>query len=59
MAVQTQAAVGTDVDGAQAAFAAAQGVAFDVDSTVLTGEGIDALAAFAGVGEEVAAWTAK
>ena len=29
-------------------------VCFDVDSTVVTGEGIDELAAFVGVGEQVA-----
>ena len=31
-------------------------VCFDVDSTVCSDEGIDKLAAFCGVGEEVAAW---
>lgn len=30
---------------------------FDVDSTVITKEGIDELAAFKGVGREVAEWT--
>ena len=34
-------------------------VAFDVDSTVCTDEGIDKLAAHCGVGAEVAAWTAR
>mmetsp|Transcript_6028 Transcript_6028/g.15368 ORF Transcript_6028/g.15368 Transcript_6028/m.15368 type:complete len:289 (-) Transcript_6028:160-1026(-) len=38
---------------------ASTGVAFDVDSTVCTDEGIDELAAFLGKGEEVAAMTAK
>jgi len=37
----------------------AQCVAFDVDSTVITEEGIDVLAAHCGAGEAVAAWTAK
>lgn len=36
---------------------AAKAVCFDVDSTVVTEEGIDVLAAFAGKGEEVAALT--
>ena len=34
-------------------------VCFDVDSTVVTEEGIDVLAAFCGAGEAVAEWTAK
>ncbi|GMH78906.1 hypothetical protein TL16_g07972, partial [Triparma laevis f. inornata] len=34
-------------------------VCFDVDSTVITEEGIDVLAEFLGKGEEVSAWTAK
>lgn len=34
-----------------------QAVCFDVDSTVIPEEGIDELAAFKGVGEEVAQWT--
>lgn len=34
----------------------ADAVCFDVDSTVITGEGIDELAAYCGVGEEVANW---
>jgi hypothetical protein len=33
--------------------------AFDVDSTVLNGEGIDTLAEFAGKGQEVAEWTQR
>lgn len=42
----------------RALFAAAQAVCFDVDSTVIQDEGIDVLAAYAGVGAEVAAMTA-
>ncbi|XP_067684192.1 uncharacterized protein [Haliotis asinina] len=34
-------------------------VCFDVDSTVCKDEGLDELAAFCGVGEQVAAWTRK
>ena len=41
------------------ALRAAAAVAFDVDSTVITTEGIDELAAFAGRGGEVAALTAR
>lgn len=37
----------------------ADAVCFDVDSTVITEEGIDVLAATLGKGPEVAAWTAK
>lgn len=37
----------------------AQSVCFDVDSTVITEEGIDKLAEFKGVGKEVADWTKK
>jgi len=37
----------------------AQAVCFDVDSTVIQDEGIDVLAAFAGVGDQVAAMTAN
>ena len=53
------AAVGTAVAHAQAALLSAKAVAFDVDSTMLTGEGIDALAATAGCEAAVADWTAK
>lgn len=35
---------------------AASAVCFDVDSTVITEEGIDMLAAECGVGDEVAEW---
>jgi len=49
--------VGRDVDGALAALAEADGVCFDVDSTVVNEEGIDVLAAYLGKGEEVAALT--
>ena len=34
----------------------ADSVCFDVDSTVCSDEGVDSLAAFCGVGEEVKAW---
>jgi len=51
--------IGNDIALAQKVLRAAGTVAFDVDSTVLTGEGIDKLAAFAGKGDEVAAWTTK
>ncbi len=44
---------------ARALLAHAQAVCFDVDSTVIQDEGIDVLAAFAGVGEQVAAMTAN
>lgn len=37
----------------------ADAVCFDVDSTVITEEGIDVLAASLGKGEEVAAWTLR
>lgn len=51
--------IGNDVDGARAALMRADAVCFDVDSTVITEEGIDVLADFLGKGEEVAAWTSK
>ncbi|MCO5552154.1 hypothetical protein L7F22_005664 [Adiantum nelumboides] len=38
---------------------AADAVCFDVDSTVCTDEGIDALGEFCGAGEAVAAWTSR
>ena len=44
---------------AAAAFGSVSCVAFDVDSTVSTEEGIDELAAALGAGEAVAAWTKK
>eukprot|EP00794_Sanderia_malayensis_P013780 gene13780-15222_t len=37
----------------------ADAVCLDVDSTVITGEGLDDLADFCGCGEEVAMWTSK
>ena len=37
----------------------AEAVCFDVDSTVVTEEGIDVLANYCGSGEAVASWTAK
>lgn len=42
---------------APALFRTAQAICFDVDSTVIQDEGIDVLAAFAGVGEQVASVT--
>eukprot|EP00965_Chrysotila_dentata_P008479 276231-Pleurochrysis_carterae.AAC.1 len=53
------AAVGERVPEARAALRAADAVCFDVDSTVINKEGIDELAAFLGVGEQVAALTAS
>jgi len=44
---------------AVAAWREASAVCFDVDSTLCTDEGIDQLATLCGVGDEVAAWTAK
>ncbi len=51
--------VGQNIQHAQETIRTAGTVAFDVDSTVLNGEGIDMLAAFAGKGEQVADWTSK
>ncbi|KNC47437.1 phosphoserine phosphatase SerB [Thecamonas trahens ATCC 50062] len=48
-----------DADAAANVFASVKCVAFDVDSTVSTEEGIDVLAAALGKGDEVAAWTNK
>jgi len=50
---------GTRVDHARACIKAADAVCFDVDSTVITTEGIDDLAAFLGCGDKVAALTAQ
>jgi len=50
---------GVDVAGAMAALANADAVCFDVDSTVITEEGIDVLAESLGKGKEVSAWTLK
>lgn len=50
---------GQNVASAMEALANADAVCFDVDSTVITEEGIDVLAASLGKGEEVAAWTLK
>merc|ERR1740138_1547178 len=52
-------ATGTRVDHARACIKAADAVCFDVDSTVITTEGIDDLAAFLGCGDKVAALTAQ
>jgi phosphoserine phosphatase len=49
---------GTDVQGAIEALRHADAVCFDVDSTVITEEGIDVLAEYLGQGREVAALTA-
>jgi hypothetical protein len=51
--------IGLDVPGAIDALRKADAVCFDVDSTVITEEGIDVLAEYLGKGEEVAAWTRK
>jgi len=51
--------VGLRVTHAQAALRGAQAVCFDVDSTVITSEGIDDLAAYLGCGEKVAELTAQ
>ncbi len=50
---------GVNVHIAMEALRVADAVCFDVDSTVITEEGIDVLAEFLGKGEEVAAWTRK
>lgn len=51
--------VGLRVAHAQTALRTAQAVCFDVDSTVVTSEGIDDLAAYLGCGDKVAALTAQ
>lgn len=51
-------AVGTRVAHAKRVLERADAVCFDVDSTVVTSEGIDDLADYLGVGEKVAALTA-
>lgn len=50
---------GNNVAHSMEMLAKADAVCFDVDSTVITEEGIDVLAATLGKGPEVAAWTAK
>ena len=50
---------GIDVQGAMEALSVADAVCFDVDSTVITEEGIDVLADFLGKGAEVSEWTRK
>eukprot|EP00555_Chaetoceros_dichaeta_P011333 CAMPEP_0198258034 /NCGR_PEP_ID=MMETSP1447-20131203/7557_1 /TAXON_ID=420782 /ORGANISM="Chaetoceros dichaeta, Strain CCMP1751" /LENGTH=329 /DNA_ID=CAMNT_0043945067 /DNA_START=193 /DNA_END=1182 /DNA_ORIENTATION=- len=50
---------GQNIAGAMEALARADAVCFDVDSTVITEEGIDVLAASLGKGAEVSAWTLK
>ena len=52
-------AVGTRVEHAVASLKAADAVCFDVDSTVITKEGIDELAAYLGCGDAVAELTAQ
>lgn len=44
---------------AKLAFLEADAVCFDVDSTVVTTEGVDEFAAFLGVGDKVAELTAR
>merc|ERR1719199_789076 len=51
------AAVGLSPDKAMATLRQADAVCFDVDSTVITKEGIDELAAYLKCGDEVAALT--
>ena len=51
--------VGTRVEHAKSCLKGADAVCFDVDSTVVTTEGIDDLAAFLGCGEKVAELTAQ
>eukprot|EP00586_Coscinodiscus_wailesii_P019617 CAMPEP_0172506076 /NCGR_PEP_ID=MMETSP1066-20121228/191692_1 /TAXON_ID=671091 /ORGANISM="Coscinodiscus wailesii, Strain CCMP2513" /LENGTH=277 /DNA_ID=CAMNT_0013282937 /DNA_START=284 /DNA_END=1117 /DNA_ORIENTATION=- len=50
---------GNNIAGAMEALAHADAVCFDVDSTVITEEGIDVLADSLGKGKVVADWTAK
>merc|ERR1719440_1213219 len=52
-------ALGTRVDHAKEALRTADAVCFDVDSTVISVEGIDELAAYLGCGEAVAKLTAS
>jgi len=52
-------ATGTRVEHARECLKKADAVCFDVDSTVVTSEGIDDLAAFLGCGDKVAALTAQ
>ena len=51
--------VGTRVEHAKSCLTNADAVCFDVDSTVVTSEGIDDLAAYLGCGERVAELTAQ
>ena len=51
--------IGIAQESAREALRAADAVCFDVDSTVISEEGIDMLAGFVGQGNEVAEWTAK
>lgn len=44
------------IEEAKKIWRAADAVCFDVDSTVITDEGIDELAAFCGRGKAVSAW---
>ena len=48
-----------DLNEVKALWKRADAVCFDVDSTVIDGEGIDVLADFCGKGKEVAEWTAN
>ena len=58
-ALAMSTSVGLRVAHAQTALRTAQAVCFDVDSTVVTSEGIDDLAAYLGCGDKVAALTAQ
>ena len=53
------AAVVPTIIDARAKLLYAHAVCFDVDSTVITEEGIDVLAEFNGAGEAVSEWTRK
>mmetsp|Transcript_6702 Transcript_6702/g.13775 ORF Transcript_6702/g.13775 Transcript_6702/m.13775 type:complete len:320 (-) Transcript_6702:31-990(-) len=51
--------MGNNISSAMETLARANAVCFDVDSTVITEEGIDVLADTLGKGPEVSAWTSK
>ena len=55
----TSSKVGTRVEHARTCLRTADAVCFDVDSTVVTTEGIDDLAAYLGCGDKVASLTAQ
>mmetsp|Transcript_20209 Transcript_20209/g.42348 ORF Transcript_20209/g.42348 Transcript_20209/m.42348 type:complete len:271 (+) Transcript_20209:33-845(+) len=55
----TNEAVGNNVEEAKRILKEADAVCFDVDSTVITSEGIDDLASYLNKGPEVSSWTAR